>query len=164
MKYKKLKNAQEHEMKTKITLNDINAFGEAWKQVKEKTYGKLTMQAYRQLRPFIELTDDYRHSIQNYIREHAADGEQRILRYDHTDQNGEQMSDEMCERLGLPETDEWRAYQQYQNDLVFEEHEIEVTPVMNDKELSKLNPSQIRVFDRLGLIQEPKSENEEEGE
>lgn len=149
-------------MKVTITLNDINAFGPAWQSVQDKTYGKITTQVYDALSPFIDLTDRYRKARQNYIKEHTPEGKSGIPRYDHTDQNGEQLSEEQCRDLGLPETDEWIEFQRFLDDLLFEEHEIKVKPVLDDKAANKLPPKELRVFDVLGLRVRPRAEHEEE--
>lgn len=150
-------------MRISITLDDINALGEAWNQVKDRTYGKQTTAVYRGLRPFLELADDYRKARKNYIREHADDDTGKIERFQPMeDQNGEELTDEMKEQLGVPETDEWREYQQFLADLIDEEHTFEVTPVLEEKEANKLTPNQQRVFDVLGLLVQPKEKNADE--
>lgn len=149
-------------MKITITLNDMNALGKAWEEVKDKTYGKQTTAVYQGLRPFLELADDYRKARQNYIKEHAGENG-RIERFEPMeDQDSKEMSDEVKEQLGIPETEEWKELQTFLSDLMYEEHTFDVKPILDQKQQEKLTPNQLRVFDVFGLLVLPKEPDEEE--
>lgn len=152
-------------MKVTVTLNDISSFGKSWESVRAATYGKHTVRIYRALRPFFELADDFRKAQQNYIKEHAEDG-QKIRRYESVlDHEGNEMSDEMKAGLRSDESDEWTEYQTFMADEMSYGYEFEVVPVLGDAQANKLKLDEIRVFDTLGLLISPKEvEDEEEDE
>ena len=136
-----------------ITLGDIDSFGDAWTDIKEKTYGKMTTKIYRALRPFIDLTDDYRKARQNYIASHLEDGEVSMPRYvSIVGHDGEEVSDEMKEKLGTSESQQWKDYQRFMQEEMLTPHEIDVQPVIDETITNTLTPNQIRVFDVLGLL------------
>lgn len=148
-------------MKVKITLNDINSFGEAWDKIRDMTYGKQTVKIYRALRPFMELAEDFRKATTSYIKENSESG-QKIDRYESVlDPEGNEMTDEVKAKLGMPESDEWKGYQSWVYEQMTDDYEFEVTPILEDNQANKLNPNQIRIFDRLGLLVEPKSTGED---
>ena len=148
-------------MKVKITLNDITSFGEAWTKVQDAAYGKHTTKIYRALRPFIELVDDFKKSQQNYIKENAEDGQQ-IQQYESSvDQEGVEFSDETKAKLGVAKSEGWEDFQKWLQEEMAEIHEFTVVPILEEAQANKLKVTEIRVFDRLGLLVNP---NEEAGE
>tara|TARA_Y100000310_G_C20580612_1_gene762775 strand:+ start:850 stop:1326 length:477 start_codon:yes stop_codon:yes gene_type:complete len=152
-------------MKIEITLNDITAFGRAWEEIKEKTFGKQTTKVYLAIKPFIELIDEYRKAKQAYIKEHIEEGQTKIPQFDSvTDHDGNEIPDETKEKMGLSETKEWVEFQEFHQEQMSDIHEFEVTPVLEETQGNKLNANQLHVFNVLGLLvlpKEEKSKNEE---
>ena len=146
-------------MKVSVTLNDITSFGEAWTKIQDAVYGKHTTKIYRALRPFIELVDDFKKSQQNYIKENAEDG-QKIEQYESSvDPEGIEISDELKVKLGVAKSQEWVDFQSWLQEEMTEVHEFTVVPILEEAQANKLKIAEIRVFDVLGLLVNPKEED-----
>lgn len=146
----------------RITIADLNALGESFNEIKDKTFGKQTTKVYLALAPFYELLDQYRKGQQAYIKEHTPEGWQGIPRYESAaDEEGNELSMEEKRRRGVPETEEFTELQRFMDSQVYEVHEFKTTPVLEEAQANKLTPNQIRVFDMLGLLVKPKASDSE---
>jgi len=72
------------------------------------------------------------------------------------------MSDEMKQKLGTSDSEEWETFQAWVQGEMSEEHEFEVIPILKEAQANKLLINQIRVFDVLGLLVNPKEKQDEE--